>query len=624
MISSPPRSPLTTRLSGSAREIELRIRSIFQFQKKRPPVWLMVLATLVALSCGSLVACQTAREGGPTLVMDVQYYDTQGNRIEIPALALPQGEEPDAGVTAINGALAQLKGEYAPLLSALESGSALSMSSIRPADNRCLLYPTETDRYLCLTLFRDSFHTDLNTGHVTTLVYDREEGRQVTLEDALALAGQTEEGLYQALAGQYDPTLGQEVPGADLCIQNQALEGFRMGADGQPIFYLTARTDDRDDSVQDAVSGADHLYIWQGGSFTRYDQHTLEPRPLVPAEECLDLDPPLWRQWHFAGGEPEGGFTPVSSSDTQGRALLNTLYDTAREQVYMAADSMDEASPTLLHASSRDGYTLAAASFQDAFASYLVICAIEDATGAPTGPAYVLGGQGGVPHVAAYEPYGEDGEIRLLYTFNSMSQRLVYGDSGAVGLADGRLTWVWPVEGDILEEGTQAQADYYTYWADHLALMAPGGVDVFTQTNYAVIDGDGPQWVPDHNETFWYTAEQDLLPGVYYQTRVWLEEFTRDGRNPWSADNISAAWQIVSLAPADGTYPERNFDGTALYRLTARADNGEDLWLTASLLFDHQLGRVAEVRDFRLGTRAELELTEQPAPDGQPRLTPLP
>ena len=29
----------------------------------------------------------------------------------------------------------------------------------------------------------------------------------------------------------------------------------------------------------------------------------------------------------------------------------------------MAVDSMDEASPVLLHASSRDGYTLAAASF---------------------------------------------------------------------------------------------------------------------------------------------------------------------------------------------------------------------------------------------------------------------
>ena len=33
-----PCSPFSTRLSGSAKETELRIRSIFQWKKKRPPV----------------------------------------------------------------------------------------------------------------------------------------------------------------------------------------------------------------------------------------------------------------------------------------------------------------------------------------------------------------------------------------------------------------------------------------------------------------------------------------------------------------------------------------------------------------------------------------------------------
>ena len=59
------RTPFSTALSGSARETELRIRSIFQFQKKRPPVWLMVLAALVALSCGSLVACRMEEAPAP-------------------------------------------------------------------------------------------------------------------------------------------------------------------------------------------------------------------------------------------------------------------------------------------------------------------------------------------------------------------------------------------------------------------------------------------------------------------------------------------------------------------------------------------------------------------------------
>ena len=57
---SPPRSPFSTSLSGSARETELRIRNIFQWKKKRPPVWLMALTALAILSCGSLVSCQQA------------------------------------------------------------------------------------------------------------------------------------------------------------------------------------------------------------------------------------------------------------------------------------------------------------------------------------------------------------------------------------------------------------------------------------------------------------------------------------------------------------------------------------------------------------------------------------
>ena len=49
-----PRSPFTTPLSGSARETELRIRSIFQWKKQRPPLWAMVLIAALVLSCGGL------------------------------------------------------------------------------------------------------------------------------------------------------------------------------------------------------------------------------------------------------------------------------------------------------------------------------------------------------------------------------------------------------------------------------------------------------------------------------------------------------------------------------------------------------------------------------------------
>ena len=63
MCNNVPCSPFSTRLSGSAKEVELRIRSIFQWKKQRPPLWAMVLTALAILSCGSLVSCQV-REAG--------------------------------------------------------------------------------------------------------------------------------------------------------------------------------------------------------------------------------------------------------------------------------------------------------------------------------------------------------------------------------------------------------------------------------------------------------------------------------------------------------------------------------------------------------------------------------
>lgn len=51
-----PNTPFSTRLSGSAKETELRIRNIFQWKKKRPPVIALVAAVLMVALCGSLIA----------------------------------------------------------------------------------------------------------------------------------------------------------------------------------------------------------------------------------------------------------------------------------------------------------------------------------------------------------------------------------------------------------------------------------------------------------------------------------------------------------------------------------------------------------------------------------------
>ena len=53
-----PNTPFATRLSGSAKETQLRIRSIFQWKKERPPVWLFAFIAVVIFGCFTLIACQ--------------------------------------------------------------------------------------------------------------------------------------------------------------------------------------------------------------------------------------------------------------------------------------------------------------------------------------------------------------------------------------------------------------------------------------------------------------------------------------------------------------------------------------------------------------------------------------
>lgn len=55
-------TPFATRLSGSTKEIQLRIRSIFQWKKKRFPVWLFTLIVVAILGCVGLVSCKTEQD----------------------------------------------------------------------------------------------------------------------------------------------------------------------------------------------------------------------------------------------------------------------------------------------------------------------------------------------------------------------------------------------------------------------------------------------------------------------------------------------------------------------------------------------------------------------------------
>lgn len=64
-----PNTPFATRLSGSAKETQLRLRSIFQWKKQRPPVWLFAAIAVVILGCMGLVSCEQPSTADETLTL---------------------------------------------------------------------------------------------------------------------------------------------------------------------------------------------------------------------------------------------------------------------------------------------------------------------------------------------------------------------------------------------------------------------------------------------------------------------------------------------------------------------------------------------------------------------------
>ena len=286
-----------------------------------------------------------------------------------------------------------------------------------------------------------------------------------------------------------------------------------------------------------------------------------------------------------------------------------SVWDVLRSSADLSAlDSREELVTEELASVSGDGYTLAALSVRDWYPRYvLVLGAVDSETGAPLGPVYQVRSAGGFPRCAAAE--GPDGTPALLYTANGMRQGLSYGEAGLITLWEGRLRWLWPVAGDLLAEGSQAREDYGAYWAGHLALMSPGGAEIFAQTDHSVIDGDGPQWAPDQAAALQTAPDEAPPSGVRRQARGWLEDFTPD---PGGRPGPSAVWEICSLLPEDVEDPDQDPGGERVWLLTARDWTAEDRYLTARLTIDHEGERVTAAADAETGPAASHGLPAAP------------
>ena len=286
-----PKTRLSTRMSGSAKATEQRLRHLFA-RHKRPALVLVAAVALAIGLCGGLVACRSATQAA-SFTMDTQYYDALGNYIEIPRLT-SEGE----GAQTVNQALSALKSQYRTVMAAPMNTAG---------GQRCLFYPAITERYDNLIFYLDSASSG-NDGDFYALVYDRQKDRVVTLTEALELAGITEDALCRG-AEEY---LNGELPEAEVALaaRDGTVTGFRIRNDGGVEFYLSCMTDDADPAV-DAVDGWQHLLVYADGSWRHYNCKATAPLTeelLIPAEELAGFDTPLWYQWGPSGGAPESGF----------------------------------------------------------------------------------------------------------------------------------------------------------------------------------------------------------------------------------------------------------------------------------------------------------------------------
>lgn len=282
-----PHTWFSTELRGGKRLLRTRLRDLLRPAPKHGRT-LAALAAVLVLCAGALVACHSGSDTATAhIAMDTQYYDDRGSILEIPQIA--GDDSPDA--QAINAALLERKAAYQVYMDdPYQSGTWCEVTA----------YPITTERYLNLALLENIYPCYGTDGDLYAWVYDRQERRSVTVEEALNLAGTTEDALREAVA---DNLASGELP-LPLDEDSFSIRGFRIGEDGGVTFYLQGAN-------VDGAQGMDPwlgLYTWNDGTLRRFQEtYSTDVDTFVSAELVDVMDPSLWCQWR-AVGAPEEGF----------------------------------------------------------------------------------------------------------------------------------------------------------------------------------------------------------------------------------------------------------------------------------------------------------------------------
>lgn len=285
-----------------------------------------------------------------------------------------------------------------------------------------------------------------------------------------------------------------------------------------------------------------------------------------------------------------GGLVAWKMPPVNDEIRLEELYDPTG--IYLR----DNVHQELLTCINGENGTLVAGHYYDDYPRYTLAIGVEGENAQLLGPVFSAGSSGGMPHISTFQ---KDGVNYLLYTVNGGHQGITYGEAGLIAFDGTDFTWVWPVEGDLRQQDSQAWADYQAYWEDKLALLCPGGVEIFRQSEHFVpmFPGD-KQWY--FSERIRFTQEKPAVPDeIMNRLRNILEDATRDQNNPWQANNTSAQWQIAQVTPGEDTLCGQR------YTLLASSVWDEADWLGMEVL----LGKVDLVLHVVTGTEAEVRQT---------------
>ena len=238
----------------------------------------------------------------------------------------------------------------------------------------------------------------------------------------------------------------------------------------------------------------------------------------------------------------------------------------------------------LLNSMEKDGWLLGAVFVEDHLENTLILGIMDRETGEVPHAVFQCSYHIGVPNVVIFQNY--DGEDCLLYTFNGQENGQYTGEAGMLRFDGEFMTWQWPVEGDVRYgkeppgAAPAAFSEYQEYWWNgHLALMAPGGVDIYTINPDFEWGKDDPwsRWQLETDELFYGnpSSAAELPMPIYFDALRWLIEYTGD----------PGGWRITSLVlDEERSDPEETVD---CYILQAMEEHGTGE-LTASLFFPYE------------------------------------